>query len=381
MTATVYVTVEDVAAQLAALYTRIELHSAASVGGAYSLVANTDLVAGDYTYSLEDAAGDLNTFYKYRFTAAGGGAPLSAFSNPFQPEGVTRKKIRQYAITNYRQGVVLAAAGSGSSTSVPLTDYRFKSSIYRTNRGKGSWLHPTTGSRALETRIISATDPANGTFTVSPALSGALAAADEFEWHWLADPDEWNGAINRAADRYYQLERVPIVCVAGQEEFDLTEIAPWLRSKEDIFGLWHYPLSDDATPDADDEPFQGNGRWWRPRQDGATVTLVISPAQATGKHLYLEAARPMPKLHTDASVGPAPAAVDLWAALAYDEMMDLLSRPGTGASKDRSAWERERARHRADTLVPLLRRERLKPRGQPPQLPTPANAPRAWSAR
>ncbi|HXH05360.1 MAG TPA: hypothetical protein VNI83_02100 [Vicinamibacterales bacterium] len=379
MSVKVTITVEDVDEQLET-YAEIELERADSAAGPYAQIATAPLVSGTYSYVFTDSSGDLNKWYRWRLHHDTG--PVnSAYSNPFQPEGVTRKKIRQYALTNFRAGLVLLATSGGSSTSIPTTSYRFKSSLYRANRGKGTWLHVTTGNRAGETSMVTATDPPNGTLTVNPALSGALSSGDEFEWHWLVDPSEWNDAINRAAARYYQLERVPIAGVADREEYDLSELAPWLASKEDVYGLWHYPKSANATPDGEDHPFQGEGRWWGVRQDGHRFTLTISPAVAAGKHFYLEAARPMPRLYTDASAGPDAAKIDLWAALAYDEVLDFLTRPHVGSSKDHSVWERERARFRAETLVPLLNREVLAPRPQPPRLPTPPVYPRHVTAR
>jgi hypothetical protein len=379
MSTEVVVQVEDVAALLAATYAEITLHSAASVAGSYSEVDTADLVAGTFFYTIDDPNGDLNTWYKYRFTGASGAAPIGEFSNPFQLDGVTRKRIRQHTIEDYEAGMVLAATSGGSTTSIPTTDSRFKSSAFNTDRGKGGWLHFTTGLNAGESRKVTASDPGAGTFTVNPAFSNAPTSGDEFEWHWLARPDQADAAINRAMPRYWFLERVPIVGVAGQKEYSLSFL-PWLRNREDVFGLWHYPYSADEGG-LQDEPWPGLGRWFRVRHDTDALTLMITPAVDETKTLYLEAARQMDALHTDASVARRNCDLRLISALTYDEVLAALTRPGTGASADRETWRAERIRHATQELRQLLRENRVNPRPMPPQTEEPPVVPQTYKAR
>lgn len=371
MSATVYVTVEDVAAQIALGYTEVQLHRATTVSGSYSEVADEDLDADVYSYELTDSSGDLTMWYKYRFSDAA--ASHSDFSNPFQLDGITRKMIRQHAIETYDAGLTLLSTSGGSSTSILTTDYRVKGAG-RDDRWKGNWILPTTGNRATETRQVTASVVSTGALTVA-AMTGALADGDELELHKLADPAVWNAAINRGCRRYHVIERVPIIGVAGQYEYSLDDL-PWLQSADDIKGLWHYPEDSDQ---GNDEPWSGHGRWWNYRDDGGAFTLMIKPATTTT--LYLEAVRSIPPLHLDGSVAHRKANLAFLASLAYDEVLAYLSRPGNGASKDRQAYREMRIEHANQELNALLRKNRVVYRAAPPVEIVPNRVPAPFSAR
>lgn len=371
MSATVYVTVEDPDVKIDAGYTEVQLHSATTVNGSYSEVDDAALDEDTYSYELTDASGGLSTWYKYRFSD--GSSTHSDFSNPFQLEGLTRKKIRQYAIETFDAGMVLASTSGGSTTSVITTDYRVKGRG-RDDRYKGNWMHPTTGSRAGETRQVTGSTASTGALAVA-ALSGALASGDEFELHKLADPDVWNAAINRAAARYYVLERTPIVGVAGQNEYSLDDL-PWLENASDLKGLWWYPNSASGQ----DEPWPNSGRWWHYRDDGGAFTLLIQPA--TTETLYLEAVRSVPKLNIDEAVAHRKADLHFFAALAYDEVLAWLCRPGNGSSDDRKTYREQRIEFASQELNAQLRKHRVVYRGGagpsldvvPPRVPQPFRA-------
>jgi hypothetical protein len=368
----VFVTVEDITAQMLT-YESIEVHRSDTLTGAYSLVETETLVASTYHYTINNSDGDLNKWYKYRYHHATG--PVnSAFSNPFRPEGVTRLRARQTALGKYGAGVVLVNTGTDSDK-ITTSDHRVKSSLFRTDRGKGSWLWPITGNNQEIARIISSTDPTNGTMTVLPAWSGAFVNADEVEWHTLVDPTEWNNALNRGMARYWYVERTPLVGVANQEEYGLAGI-PFLHDKEHLHDVRWYPTSGLDV----DASFGTDGRWWRIREDVGVLTLQINPAIETGKVLYLECTRPMPPLYTDASAAPANAAEELVAALAYDEVLAYLSAPGKGSADDRSTWRAARAGH-ASELHRLLIKHRPKPRIAPAQFPWPPVVPNPYSVR
>lgn len=370
MSATIYVTVEDITTQLLT-YTEVQLHRATTVGGPYSEVDSEALAEGVYDYQLEDSGGDHTMWYKYRFSD--GVAAHSDFCNPFQLDGLTRKKIRQEAIEKYDAGKVLLSTSGGSATSVITTNYRIKG-VGRDDRHKGNWLHVTTGLRVGETRQVTASVASTGALTVG-ALTGALADGDEFELHKLADPDIWNQAINRALRRYHVLERVPIIGVAGQYEYSLDAL-PWLANVDDIKGLWHYP-NDDSS--GHDEPWGTNGRWWQYRDDGGSFTLMIRPA--TTDTLYLEAVRNLPPLNVDAAVAHRKCDLDFITALTYDEVLAWLSRPGNGASDDRKTYREMRIEHANQDLMALLRKHRVNYRAAPPVDIVPPAVPMPFKAR
>lgn len=361
MAVTIRITVEDIAERLDDSYTEISLESASSPSGSYSVVDSAELASGTYFYEIEHSGGNLNTWYRYRFTGDSGAAPQSSYSNPFQPDGITRLKLRQYAIEKYDAGMVLASTTGGSTTTIVTNDYKFKSSVHSANRGKGTWINVTGGDRAGQRTMIKSSVPSTGTMTVDPAISGALGDGDQFEWHWLTAPEQWDAAINRGLARYYFLERVPIVGVDDQSEYDLYDL-PWLTNKNDVAGLWHYNEGSEV-----DDPWPGNGRWYDVRQDAERITLSISPPIDSSKTLYLEAVRPMPPLHSDLAVAPGNCNLDLAAALAYDEVLAFLARPRNGSVKDRTAWEKERVRHHVDTIQPLFRKNPVKVRPMPAQ--------------
>lgn len=368
---TVQITIEDVADQIDAGYTEVQLHRASTVSGSYSEVDDATLDEDTYSYELTDASGDLTMWYKYRLSD--GASTHSNFSNPFQLDGITRKMVRQHAIETYDAGKVLLSTSGGSGTSVLTTDYRIKGAG-RDDRWKGNWLHVTTGTYVGETRQVTASVASTGALTIA-TLGAALTSGDEFELHKLADPDVWNAAINRACRRYHVLERVPIVGVAGQYEYSLDDL-PWLQNPDDIKGLWHYPEDSDA---GNDEPWSGQGRWWNYRDDGGAFTLMIKPA--TTSTLYLEAVRHIPTLHVDAAVAHRKANLTFLAALAYDEVLAYLSRPGNGASKDRQAYREMRIEHANQELNALLRRNRVIYRASPPVEVVPNRVPAPFSAR
>lgn len=372
MSVTVRIIVEDVATQLLT-YDTVELERSATVSGSYSQVATAPLVAGEFYYSVADSGGDLNKWYRYRFHKT---TPLanSDYSDPFRVDGVTRLRAIQAAIAKYGSGIVVVNTGADADK-VTTDDHRVKTSLFRTDRGKGTWLWPTSGNNDEVARIISTTDPVNGTMTVLPAFGGNFANGEEVEWHWLVDRIEWNNALNRGMARYWYVERVPLVGVANQEEYDLSVI-PFLRDPEQVHDVRWYPTSGLDI----DESYGVDGRWWRIREDVGVLTLQIRPTIGVTETLFLETTRPMPSLYTDASAAPPAAAEELVAALTYDEVLAYLSAPGQGSADDRDSWRLARAAH-ASELHRLLVKHRPKPRQGSPKLPWPPVVPSPWSAR
>ncbi len=372
MPVTIRVTVEDIVAQMLT-YESIELHRSDTLGGTYTLDETESLVAGQFHYSISDAEGDLNKWYKYRFHHATG--PVnSAFSDPFRVDGVTRLRGRQAALAEYGGGIVILNSGTDADK-ITTVDYRVKSSLFRTDRGKGAWLLPTSGDNAEVARIISATDPTLGTMTVLPAWADAFVDGDEVEWHWLADPTVWNDALNRGMARYHYVDRVPIKGVANQEEYDLSSI-PWIIDKDQITDLTWYPTTGKDV----EQSYAASGKWWKPRIDREKVVLAIWPPVASTVTLYLYTTRPMPPLHTDVSAAPPVCAEELVAALTYDEVLAYLSRPVRGTAEDRRAWTRQRLAH-APELRRLLWKHRPKARYGRPRLASPPVVPQPFRAR
>lgn len=365
--------VEDVAVQLAT-YTQIRIYRSATLGGAYSSIADVTLVAGTYYYSYEDSGGNLNSWYKYSFRNPTGPVE-SDLSAPFRVDGVTRLRARQAALEKYGAGIILIAAAGSDTNTVVTADYRVKSSLWRTDRGKGTWLMPTTGSAQGQIRVIKSSVPSTGTLEIEPDYGAAVATSDEVEWHWLADPAVWNAAINRGLARYWYTERIPIVGVANQEEYDLSGI-PFLKDIEQIHDVRWYPTSGKDV----DEPYGVDGKWWRPRQDVDKLTLVIFPPVGITTTLYIEATRPMQALYADDAVAPPTAAEELVTALAYDEVLAYLASPGVGSSESRALWTKSRQDHLPE-LHRLLVKYRPKPRAGPAQLPWPPVVPTPFKAR
>lgn len=370
----VFVTVEDVTSKMLT-YESIELHRSETLTGAYSLEETEALVAGQFHYTVNDDDGTLNHWYKYRFHHATG--PVnSSFSNPFRVEGVTRLRGRQAALAKYGGGIVLISASSAAGI-FKTADYRAASSMFRPNRGKGSWLNPSTGDQAGKPRIIksSVASATSADFTVEPVWADAPGDGDEAEWHTLADPAVWDAALNRGMARYYYADRVPIQGVADQEEYDLSGI-PWIIDKDQISDVTWYPTGGSDV----EQSYAANGRWWRPRMDREKVVLTIYPAVASTVTLYLHTARPMPPLYTDASAAPTVCAEELVAALAYDEVLAFLSRPSSGTVDERRVWSRQRLAH-VPELRRLLWKHRPKLRYGKPRLPSPPVVPRPFQAR
>lgn len=378
MSVTIAIKVEDVTTRLLT-YTSIQLHSASSPGGSYSLVTTLTLVSGTYEYSYTDTVGVLGTtFYKYRFYNSTGPV-ASDYSSPFTPYGVTRKLIRQQALKDYKAGFVLATAASGSnSVSVAaFSNYMLAASTNSSKRGVGTWLYPTSGSRIGQITKISAIAIATpALLTMTPVLDGALATADEVEWHWFASPDDWNDAINRGLSRYYYLDRVPVVG-DGNAEQSLSYL-PWLRTRRQIAGMWYYPITNDI-----ERAWGTAGRWWGARQEGGYITLMTKPALSTTTTVYLEAMRQMPNVYTDDSVLPNDCDIELAAAFAFDELLSILLEPSHtgGATVDKTAIAAAKASHVRGNLRILKNRNQPSPRWQPQQLYEESNYARPFSPR
>ena len=364
--------VEDITTQLLT-YTVIRVYRSNTLGGTYSVVDTVTLVADTFYYSLLDTGGDLNKWYKYSFYNPTGPVE-SDLSAPYRVDGVTRLRARQSALSKYGCGIVVVNTGTDNDK-ITTIDYRVKTSLFRTDRGKGTWLLPTTGSNQEKPRIASTTDPTLGTMTVLPAWAVAFANGDEVEWHWLADPTVWNDALNRGLTRYYYADRVPLNGVAGDEEYDLSKI-PWIIDKDQISDVTWYPTSSKDV----EQSYASDGRWWKTRMDRDKVVLVIYPPVSSTVTLYLHTARPMPALYTDASAAPAVCVEELVAALTYDEVLAYLSRPGRGSVEERKTWKRQRLDH-APELRRLLWKHRPKLRYGRPRLPSPPVVPRPFQAR
>ena len=375
MSVTVYITVEDIIDRLLT-YESIQLERADTVGGSYALVVTETLVAGQFYYPIADLGGDINKWYRYRFYHATGPV-TSAYSDPFRVDGVSRLRARQLALSKYGGGIVVVESETGPEPGqITTVDHRVKTSLFRTGRGKGTWLLPATGVEAGNTRVVSDANPSAGTMTVLPVWATGVSSGDEIEWHWLADAVVWNDALNRGMARYFYVDRMPLKGVAGQEEYDLSSI-PWIIDPEgQITDVTWYPTSGLDV----EQSYVASGRWWKPRIDREKATLTIYPPVAATVTLYLYATRPMPPLHTDASAAPAVCAEELVAALAYDEVLAYLTRPRSGGADQRRTWKQQRRDHTPE-LRRLLWKHRPKPRYGRPRLPQPPVVPQPFRAR
>lgn len=333
----VYITVEDISTRISDGFSKIELESATSPGGSFSEITELTLVAGTYYYSYEDSAGSIDTYYKYRFSSADD-LTKSDYSNVFQPEGVTRKRIRQFAINEYKAGEVLVAA-SGSASQVVFTDYRVTSSLYEANRGKGNWLLPTSGNEDGVIRRVANSDPTAGEYNTDSVWSTGPTTDDIIERHWLASPDEWNRAIDNGLARYSHVERIPFIG-DGSGEQSLAGI-PWLKTRRQVLGLWYTPVGGSL-----EQPWGSRGKWWGIRQDTNILYLKTSPALGTTDTIYIDAIRRMSPLLTDSSVAPLVCELEVIGALAYDEVLRVLLEPGADqGTQDKAVLAQRRVEH------------------------------------
>lgn len=371
MSVTIRITVEDITDRLVT-YDVIRVYRSDTLGGSYTVQDTITLVAGTYHYSWEDTTGTLNHWFKYSFYNTST-TDESSLSDPFRVEGTTRLRIRQTSLGKYGAGIILVNTGTDNNK-VTTSDYRFKTSFYKSNRGRGQWLLPTTGENAGSPRIIYSSSPTDGTFTVLPAWGSSMGNGDQVEWHTLADPNVWADAINRGLGRYHYVDIIPIV-PGTDNEYSLAAL-PWLTDREQIHDVRWFPTSTIEI----DESYVGDGRWWGTRKDGDAVTLLIYPAVSATQVLYLEATRPMPALYTDAAALPNVADEELAAALAYDEVLAFLSSPGVGTAQERTSWLKARVLHSPE-LRRLLRNNRPKPRYGPVTPPYPPVVPSRFKAR
>lgn len=378
MSVTVNITVEDIATRLSDGYEEIALQSASAPDGSFSAVTSEALVADQVYYEIEDSSGTPDTWYRYRFTGTGGGAPTSDYSNPFSQGGLSRKAIRQETMSRYKLGMVFTSHSSGNDANTVATiDRRLNSSIYSTRRGVNTWLMPNSGAQSGIVSRVASVDPTTSpaTFDVSPAWSSSPGDSLEFEWHTVLDPEDFNDCINAALGRYLMLERVPIVG-AGESEIDLSFL-PWLFSRSQVCGLWYYPISNYP-----ERQWGTDGRWWNIRTESGATVLMTSPALQETDTVYLEALRYLDPLYTDTSLTHERASIQFLAALVYDEVLNFLQRPGVGgASTDIERYRQDQVRHRIGTLRRYRAQYLPRPRIQRRQTPEAAVNYVPWSAR
>lgn len=374
MATTVYITVEDIDAQLL-IYNQIQLLRAPSVTGTYTLVATLTLVADDQYYSFDDSGGSATSWYKYRFYHSSTLA-ATTYSNPFQAAGTTRKRARQLMLANHRAGMTFLSVAAGSTIGIVATnDPRIKSSALPAGRGKNAWLYKTVGANPNEQRLISNSTPSTGLINVSPNLSSIPADNDEWEWHWIADPEVANQCLNNGLMRYWYIERVPITGVAGANEY-LMDNLPWLTHKRQITGLWWTPEGSTA-----EQPWSGQGRWWNYTMDRGNINVLMPGVQA-GVEITLEALRTPDPLYTDDSVLSGNLDLKLVAAFAYDELLTWLLEGGHNVTNvDRKGWEAIQKKFRSDSLAILIERNAPQPRYALPVSTIPSSVHIPYTAR
>lgn len=357
MANTIHIQVEDIEDKLL-LWDRVEVERAQTITGTYINIGNITLVAGQYVYQLVDLSGQQSNFYRYRFSLSGSNP--TEYSDPFRMPGITRKDIRQHVLKIYRAGMVFLAA-SGDVNTVQTNDYRVKSSAYRAGRGMGQWLLPVTGDNAGLAGMIKAdSTPLTGTFNVESDWPQAISADDEIEWHYLVEPDVVNDLINEAMKRYWYLDTIAIE-TTGQNEYDLADYAPWIKTRQQIHSLWYYPSSQTAEREGIPLAWGSNGTWWNIRQDAHSFKLIISPANADTT-IWLETSRQLPELLEDEASVPEVANLDLIAAFVWDEMLSFLSRPMHGTAEDTKAWDKQRVLHAQGKLMRLITENAPRPR-------------------
>lgn len=378
MSNTINITVEDID-DVMDTYTSIQVErSTSSPSSGFALIDTITLVADTYHYATVDASGLLTYWYRYRYHS---GSADSNYSIPYQIQGISRLRLRQFTMKEYGIGEVLVASNfPGDVNTINTTSYKYKNTAYQTGRGQGTWIKVATGTRAGEvSNVLATSSPSAGNFELSPDLTGALASGDQFEWHKLVDPGVFDDCINKALQRYWFLDRVPLVGDNATDDWDMSFI-PWLQSERWIFDVWYYPNDGLSISSNIQAPWGSSGQWWQARKDGDTIKLSLFPRLTDGQVVYIEACRQMPELHTDDSVLPLAADMRLCAALTYDEILAELERPVFGSSEDKRVFVIARERHQP-RLKSLLRLHRIAPKFGPPQQSEPSGIVLPYSSR
>ncbi len=371
--------VEDVDVQIVT-YESIRVYRSTSQYGSYSQVTDITLVASTYQYTYTDSGGDLNSWYKYSYFHATGPVE-SDLSAQFRPDGTTLQRVRQRAMEEYGAGIIFVASAGGGAT-VTSTDFRLlASSLLSTNRGKGTWLYRPGEDNPANTRMITTYAPTTGIFTVGANWTNAPSSGEVMEWHWLVDPIIWNNAVERACERYWFTERIPIKGVADQDEYALATYMPWLHNRDHFHDLRWYPNRTSAgVDDGLDEPFGIEGKWWKVREDRGVLTLQIHPEITTSDLLYAVTSRQLAPLYAEAAAPPIGTSEAYLAALAYDEVLAYLVKPGVGNAQDRANWNNARLEHNRVRLRRLARENKVKLPTRPPLLSSPPVVPAPYGS-
>lgn len=217
-------------------------------------------------------------------SGSGSGTPVTPILTPL---AVTLGRLEQEVAR--RVGPYYAdAASGGASNPATLVCLNLASSIdlggyedlWLLRRGKTSAGAPIVGFNTGDRqRRVKEYDPASGTLSLDRAYSAAPIAGEAFELHHLDPANELRPAVLAGLARCFFVDRSPVTLLTSAAERNLTLVAPWITSVEQVLGAaYTYDGSAERpVPVGWRRVFSAGGAVWLSlASDPAPATLLIT---------------------------------------------------------------------------------------------------------
>ena len=202
-----------------------------------------------------------------------------------------------------------------------------------------------------ESESIQGYDPEEGRLYFLPALEAVPEKGDYFETHSLLAPDDLDRLIDKAMDRCYYIDYVPITLVANQREYDLS-IYDWITTPDQVTDVFW--VIGNTTGEYQYSPVE----WFELSDDAGAITLHIRPISslATIATIRLMVLRPYGShVWTDSGTD---CPLDWLTACTLYEVYTFLSR---GAPGEDAKFHRAQAKQAAEVMRMKMRQYQPRP--------------------
>lgn len=193
---------------------------------------------------------------------------------------ITRKDIRRRLMgSGYcNDGVVSTTTATGTTTTLIDTSIVNPDDFW--NYGQ---ILLITGTNAGSARFIADWVQSTGTFTLTKPTANSIASDVEYEAHSIFSADDKNEAINEAilsAELRWPnyTENSSLTMTTGTFEYSLASFNPAI---ERLFGIDEILYQETAG-----KPYVHlDNRWWKVRDNGGTLTLVLHKIPVNGANM------------------------------------------------------------------------------------------------
>lgn len=289
---------------LMSTYQGIQLESAPSSTGAFSLVARIPYVTNQTTYTYVDAAGVSTTWYRTaRYTHSLTLGPYSAAwpVSGYAPGNTLQQYRWRLAETAGYNMQLIATAGSARADQVVCSN--LQSTELETTFLGNTWLYQPSGPNAGQCRRIqyqTGLDAGSGTITVERAFPQLTPLGQPFELYGRLPPIKYeariglNDIVNRVLAECWTVQRIGTQINQDQTLYPLNQLMPWLRWDDQFVDVyWQAP--DPNNP----QVVNGPSQWdqlvptWALRSGADSPQLQIGTPLQPGGTLKPEVFVPM----------------------------------------------------------------------------------------